>query len=153
MIENVSQRKVYEKGCYQMAGWEALDFARQRYGVTGGDYGRQKHQQQLLTAIFKKLTSSGVLTNPSKLLDLQKVAGNLLTVDMFNTEVADWLVTLKGLTSNSVTMLKTNDGLPNTNAAGNEVLSPDSMNMLKAVHDDTLYDFAAKHPSWIASTK
>jgi LCP family protein required for cell wall assembly len=151
MIENVSQRKVYEKGCYQMAGWEALDFARQRYGVTGGDYGRQKHQQQLLSAIFKKMTSSGVLTNPSKLLDLQKVAGNLLTVDMGKTEVADWLVTLKGLTPNSITMIKTNGGVPNTNAAGNEVLTPDSMNLLKAVHDDTVYDFAAKHPTWLAS--
>jgi LCP family protein required for cell wall assembly len=153
MIENVSQRKVYEKGCYEMAGYEALDFARQRYGVTGGDYGRQKHQQQLLTAIFKKLTSSGVLTNPSKLLELQKVAGNLLTVDMGKTEVADWLFTLKGLTANNVTMIKTNGGVPNTNAANNEVLTPDSMNLLKAVHDDTLYDFAAKHPTWLASTK
>jgi LCP family protein required for cell wall assembly len=151
MIDNVNQRKVYEKGCYQMAGYEALDFARQRYGVTGGDYGRQKHQQQLLSAIFKKMTSAGVLTNPSKLLELQKVAGDLLTVDMGKTEVADWLFTLKGLTSNSVTMIKTNEGVPNSNAAGDEVLTPDSMSMLKALHDDTLYDFVAKHPSWIAT--
>ena len=99
------------------------------------------------------MTSTGVLTNPSQLLKLQQVAGNLLTVDMGKTEVADWLVTLKGLNANSVTMIKTNGGVPNTNAANNEVLTPDSMNLLKAVHDDTLYDFVAKHPDWIASTK
>jgi len=152
-IENQSQRKVYEKGCREMAGYEALDFARQRYNVTGADYGRQEHQQQLLEAIFTKLTSKGVLTDPSKLLALQKAAGDLLTVDMFKTEVADWLFTLKGLNSKSITTVKTNGGRPNTNAAGNEVLSQDSMNLLKAVHDDTVYDFLVKHPTWVGSNK
>jgi LCP family protein required for cell wall assembly len=153
MINDVSQRKVYEKGCRDMAGYEALDFARQRYNVTGGDYGRQKHQQQLLSAIFKKLTSQGVMTDPNKLLKLQKAAGALLTVDMVGTSPVDWLVTLKGLSSNSITMVKTNNGIPNTNAAGNEVLTQDSMNLLKAVHDDTVYDFLVKHPTWVASDK
>lgn len=152
-IENMSQRKVYEKGCREMAGYEALDFARQRYNVTGADYGRQEHQQQLLEAIFAKLTSKGVLTDPGKLLDLQKAAGDLLTVDMGKTEVADWLFTLKGLNSKSITTIRTNGGHPNTNAAGNEVLSPDSMNLMKAVHDDTIYDFLVKHPTWVGTDK
>jgi LCP family protein required for cell wall assembly len=153
MIYDMSKRKVYEKGCREMAGYEALDFARQRYNVTGADYGRQKHQQQLLEAIFKKLTSTGVMTDPGVLLRLQKAAGDLLTLDMGKTEAVDWLVTLKGLNANSVTMIKTNAGLPNTNAAGNEVLTPDSMKLLRAVHDDKLYDFLATHPTWIASEK
>jgi LCP family protein required for cell wall assembly len=153
MINDLSQRKVYEKGCRDMAGYEALDFARQRYNVTGGDYGRQKHQQQLLSAIFKKLTSQGVMTDPNTLLKLQKAAGALLTLDMGKTAAVDWLVTLKGLSSNSITMVKTNNGIPNTNAAGNEVLTQDSMNLLKAVHDDTVYDFLVKHPTWVASDK
>ena len=153
MITNPSQRKVYEKGCREMAGYEALDFARQRYNVTGGDYGRQKHQQQLLEAIFKKLTSKGVITDPKKLVDLQSAAGNLLTLDIGKTTPADWLFTLKDLNSNSITMIKTNGGQPNTNSSGNEVLTEDSMNLLKAVHDDTIYDFLVKHPTWVASAK
>lgn len=153
MIDNESQRKVYEKGCREMAGYEALDFARQRYDVTGGDYGRQKHQQQLLMAIFKKLTSKGVVTDPRKLVELQAAAGDLLTVDMGRTQVADWTWTLKGLGSDSVTLVRTNGGQPNPNAAGNEVLTADSMALLRAVHDDTVYDFLVKHPTWIAAEK
>ena len=65
----MSQRKVYEKGCRAFEGWEALDFARQRYNVVGGDYGRQRHQQQLLLAIFEKLASRGVVTDLGKLTD------------------------------------------------------------------------------------
>jgi LCP family protein required for cell wall assembly len=148
-----SQAKVYEKGCQDLAGWEALDFARQRYSVAGGDYGRQRHQQQLLEAIFKKMTSKGVITDPGKLLELQKAAGDLLTVDMGKTAVVDWLFTFKGLDASAVTVIKTNAGNPNPNGNGNEVLTQDSMNLLKAVHDDTIYDFLIKHQSWIASTK
>jgi LCP family protein required for cell wall assembly len=138
-VTKISDRKVYEVGCRDMAGYEALDYARQRYNLTGGDYARQKHQQQLLEAIFKKLTSKGVMTNPSTLLSLQKAAGALLTLDLGKTETVDWLVTLKGISGNSVTAIKTNNGIPNTNASGNEVLTADSMNLLKAVHDDTVF--------------
>jgi LCP family protein required for cell wall assembly len=151
-INNVSQRKVYEVGCRDMAGYEALDYARQRH-FDDGDYVRQRHQQQLLQAIFKKLTTKGVMTNPAVLVNLQKAAGSLLTLDMGKTEAVDWLVTLKSLNANKVTMVKTNGGIPNTNAAGNEVLTPDSMDLLKAIHDDTMYDFLSKHPTWVASDK
>ena len=93
------------------------------------------------------------MTNPGMLVDLQKAAGGLLTLDMGKTEPVDWLVTLKGLNANSVTMIKTNGGIPNTNAANNEVLTPDSMKLLQAVHNDTIYDFLVTHPTWIASDK
>ena len=67
--------------------------------------------------------------------------------------MVDWLFTLKGLDASAVTVIKTNAGNPNPNGNGNEVLTQDGMNLLKAVHDDTIYDFLIKHQSWIASTK
>jgi len=150
----MSQRKVYEKGCRHLKGWEALDFARQRYNVTGADYGRQRHQQQLLMAIFKKLTSKGVVTDLGKLRELQKIAGDLLTLDLGKTAVEDWVLTLKGLRGDNVTMVKTNGGHPNSQTFGNEsfeILSPESLDLLKAVHDDKVYEFLVEHPSWISS--
>jgi len=152
-VENISQRKVYEEGCQDLAPWEALDFARQRYNVTGADYGRQKHQQQLLMAIFKKLTSKGVLTNPGKLIELQKAAGDLLTLDLGKTSLENWIFTLKGVKSDAVTMIKTNGGVPNSAGNGNELFSETSMELLQAVHDDTVFEFLVKHPSWIAAEK
>jgi LCP family protein required for cell wall assembly len=152
-IENVSQQKVYEVGCRDMAAWEALDFARQRYSVQGGDYGRQRHQQQLLMAIFTKLASQGTLTNPGKLLELQKAAGGLMTLDLGQTEIADWVFTLKSLRAQDITMIKTNGGVPSGGANGNEILTPATMELLKSVHDDTVFDFVVSHPTWIAAEK
>lgn len=152
-IANESLRKVYEKGCRNMEPYEALDFARQRYTVQGGDYGRQRHQQQLLMAIFKKLASSDTLTSPSKLLALQKAAGGLLTLELGSTEIADWVFTLKSLRAQDVTMIKTNGGIPHGLPNGNELLTPESMALLKSVSNDTIFDFVAAHPSWVATEK
>jgi LCP family protein required for cell wall assembly len=144
-----AQRKVYPKGCYHLKGWEALDFSRQRHFDDGADYVRQRHQQQLLMAIFKKLLSKGTLTDPGKVSELQKVAGDLLTVDLGNTATIDWIWTLKGITANKITLIKTNGGRLNPVGNGREALTEDSLNLLKSVHDDNVADFLASHPTWI----
>ena len=152
----MSQRKVYEKGCRPFEGWEALDFARQRYNVVGGDYGRQRHQQQLLLAIFEKLASRGVVTDIGKLTELQKVAGDLLTMDLGGNSIENWAFTLRGIRSSNVVMIKTNggkvspDGDPSTSY---EILTEDSLELLKAVQQDTVYEFLSQHPDWIAAKK
>ncbi len=152
----LSQRKVYEKDCRALEGWEALDFARQRYNVVGGDYGRQRHQQQLLLAIFEKLASPGVVTDIGKIAELQKVAGDLLTLDLGGHSIENWAFTLRGIRSSSVVMIKTNggkvspDGDPKTSY---EILSEDTLELLKAVQQATVYEFLSQHPDWIASKK
>jgi LCP family protein required for cell wall assembly len=148
-VTNVSQRKVYKKGCYHMEGWEALDFARQRKGLAEGDYARQRHQQQLLMAMFKKMMSKGVVTDPGKIAELQKVAGDLLTLDLGKTAVLDWVFTLKGIGADGIVPIMTNGGKYTPIGNGNERLSEDSMELLKAVHDDTVFDFLSAHPDWI----
>jgi anionic cell wall polymer biosynthesis LytR-Cps2A-Psr (LCP) family protein len=152
MVYDVSQRKVYKKGCQNLKYWEALDFARQRH-LTDGDYGRQRHQQQLLMAIFRKLASKGTLTDIGKVRELQRVAGDLLTLDLGKTDIIDWVFTLKALSPDDVIMIKTNGGKLNQIGNGNERLSEQSIELLKAVHDDTVYDFLVKHPDWIAAEK
>jgi len=145
-------RKIYKKGCRNLKDWEALDFARQRHFATG-DYVRQRHQQQLLMAIFKKLASAGTLTDLGKVRELQKSAGSLLTLDLGKTNIIDWIFTLKSLGPENVTMIKTNGGKINSIGNGNERLSEETMQLLKAVHDDKVYDFLVTHPTWIATEK
>lgn len=152
-VDNVADRKVYKPGCQDLEPWEALDFSRQRYGFDNGDYTRQQHQQQLLMAIFRKLMSKGTLTDPRKVAALQKAAGDLLTLDLGNTEIIDWIWTLKDIRPEDVVMIKTNGGKLNPIGNGNEALTEDSMQMLKALHDDTLFDFVASHPDWIIKDK
>jgi LCP family protein required for cell wall assembly len=146
-------RKIYKKGCQNLEYWEALDFARQRYGFANGDYTRQRHQQQLLMAMFKKLASKGTLTDPGKLLKLQQAAGDLLTLDLGKTEVVDWIFTLRSLGPEDIVMIKTNGGKINSIGNGNERLNETTMELLRAVHDDTVYDFVLAHPDWVATEK
>jgi anionic cell wall polymer biosynthesis LytR-Cps2A-Psr (LCP) family protein len=143
-------QKVYEVGCYQMQAWEALDFSRQR-DFPNGDYTRQRHQQQLLMAILKKVTSKGVLTDVGKVLDLQKAAGDLFTLDLGSAPIEDWFFTLRGLRADDVIMIKTNGGRTYPLPGGNERLTEETMELLKSLHDDTVFDFLARHPDWIAS--
>jgi LCP family protein required for cell wall assembly len=146
------QGKVYKKDCYHMSAKDALDFSRQRHFDDGGDYVRQRHQQQLLMAIFKQMLSKGTITNVSKVQALEKAAGDLLTLDLGDTRMIDWLWSLKSVTPNDVVMIKTNNGEFNS-SDGYQLLSDDSMKLLKSVHDDNVEQFLVTHPTWIAKAK
>ena len=121
----------HEKGCKDMAGWEALDYARQRYGLTNGDYDRQRHQQQLIKAIAKKASGSGVLTNPIKVNSLIKSAGKAFVLDTGGVPVADFIFTLKGVAANDLMLLRTNNGTFAGNSRGRETLNTESQAMFE----------------------
>ncbi|WP_456286784.1 LCP family protein [Microbacterium sp. JZ70] len=57
---------------YTLAGVEALQFLRTRYGVGGSDLNRISNQQVYMSALARKLTSEEVLSNPSTLLTLAR---------------------------------------------------------------------------------
>src|SRR5690606_20057277 len=73
----------YEEGCQHLEGWEALDYARQRKTLESGegDYGRQRHQQQLLKAMADRATSGDVLADLGTLDRLILAAGDALIID------------------------------------------------------------------------
>lgn len=151
--ERYGQGKYYRKGCYDMQAWEALDFARQRYGLEGSDYARQRHQQQLIKAMIDKMMSRGVLTDPGKLLQIQRAAGDLLTVDLGPVGMDTWLFTLGHLRPSDIVMIKTNGGkLYNVGVVeeGNQSLTEESKQLLAALSTDTVGDFVAAHPDWVA---
>lgn len=59
----------YPAGEIEMDGETALEFARERYGLEGGDRDRVKNQQRVLEAMLKKMMSSTIITNYSSILD------------------------------------------------------------------------------------
>jgi LCP family protein required for cell wall assembly len=143
----------HEVGCKNMEGWEALDYARQRYGLKNGDYDRQRHQQQLIKAIAKKAGSSGVLTNPLKVNALIKAAGKAFVLDTGGVPVADFMFTLKGVATNDMVLLRTNNGTFAGNGNGREAISPLSKEMFAAVRQDKLADFIFANPAVVAKEK
>jgi LCP family protein required for cell wall assembly len=143
-------RIVYKVGCREMRGWEALDFARQRYGLTNGDYDRQRHQQQLIKAMARKAMNSGVIANPLKLKALMDAAGKAFILDTGGAPVADFVFTMRGVTANDLVLLRTNDGRFSGNDNGRETLKPISQEMFAAVKSDTLGEFVITNPEVLA---
>ncbi|GID97314.1 LCP family protein [Amorphoplanes digitatis] len=149
-----TQTPIYhEKGCRDMEGWEALDFARQRYGLTHGDYDRQRHQQQLIKAMAKKASTSGVLTNPVKINSLIKSAGQAFVLDTGGVPVADFIFTLKGVAANDLVLLRSNNGTFAGNGSGRETITEKSRAMYRAVKQDKLADFIISNPDVVAKEK
>ncbi|ADP84092.1 LCP family protein [Pseudofrankia inefficax] len=68
-------------GANHLNGERALAFVRERHGLPDGDFDRIRRQQQFISAVFAKATSTGVLTNPVKLESLLQAAFGSLTVD------------------------------------------------------------------------
>ncbi|MDG4828536.1 LCP family protein [Solwaraspora sp. WMMD1047] len=100
----IGPQMVYEKGQRRMNGWQALDYARQRY-LTGGDYSRQRHHQQLIKAIVARLISQDVTTDPDRLNAVVKAIGKTLVFEGGGQRVIDFAFALSGLTAESITMV------------------------------------------------
>ncbi|PWU44025.1 LytR family transcriptional regulator [Micromonospora globispora] len=145
---------VHKKGCKEMEGWEALDYARQRYHLPNSDYDRQQNQQQLIKAMAKKASQEGMLTNPIKLNKLIQAAGKSLILDTGNVPIDDFIFTMKGVSGNDLVTLRTNGGTysPNANHT-RETLNALSMEMFKAVKEDKLGEFIYANPSVLSTRK
>jgi anionic cell wall polymer biosynthesis LytR-Cps2A-Psr (LCP) family protein len=151
-----SERKYYAKGeCRDFAPWEALDYSRQRVGLENSDYDRQRHQQQLIKAIIKKVASPSTLTNLSTLTHLQQATGQLLTIGLGGHPVEDWLWTFKSLRPDGLVMIKTYAGDVNGHnvTIGGQAaqrVEPSLVQLLQAVQTDNVANFLSVHQDWIA---
>jgi anionic cell wall polymer biosynthesis LytR-Cps2A-Psr (LCP) family protein len=152
-IGKQSQGKHYTVGCRDVLPWEALDYSRQRH-MKDGDYGRQRHQQQMLRAVMEKIASTDTLTNLGTMAKLQGAAGDLLTLDLGVSSLEEWAWTLSPMKPDDVVMIKTNGGDFNSDLVNDtwyEYLSADSLALLRSVQTDTVLDFLDAHPDWVVT--
>jgi polyisoprenyl-teichoic acid--peptidoglycan teichoic acid transferase len=146
---------LYLPGCRHLLPWEALDYVRQRENLPHGDYDRQRHQQQFMAAVFKELASAGTLTDITKFSALKDAVGQLLTLDLNGTDVADWIFSFKNLRPSEMTMVQTNGGnyvSQNVDGKSYQMLSADSLRLMQALKSDQIASFLSLHPDWIATT-
>lgn len=59
----------FKKGEMHLNGKQALDYSRMRYEDPEGDYGRQKRQRQVISAIIKSAASANTFTHYQKVLN------------------------------------------------------------------------------------
>jgi LCP family protein required for cell wall assembly len=145
----------YHVGCQHFTGSQALEYVRQRKLIPDGDYGRQRHQQQLIAALAKKVSSAGMLSDPLAVDRTLRSMGSAVTFDGNGVSLWDWILELKKLNTDNIKMIRTNGGQFTTqviNGLDFEILTDTTRQLFAAIHDDTLDAFVAAHPDWVSAT-
>ena len=156
-IDDPKSHLVLSAGVHTLNGIEALKYVRTRDFDGRGDIGRMQRQQQFMSAVLNKATSSGTLLNPFKVKNF--INASLASVKLDSGLAPDDLLTLakqmKNLSSGNVRTLT----VPLSNANGrydglsvviwDEVLGAD---LWRRVRDDLpLVDEVTPTPSASAS--
>ncbi len=144
----VGPQAVYLPGKRTLVGWQALDYARQRY-TAGGDYARQRHQRQLVKALLTKAESAGLATDQAKLQKVLTALGDTLVYLGGRTPI-EYAYALRNLSPAKLTLV----GLPGTSIGGGggyigEQLQPAGRAFLAAVAAGDPAMFLKAHPELI----
>ena len=115
-IDDPKSHLVLSAGVHTLNGIEALKYVRTRVFDGRGDIGRMQRQQQFMSAVLNKATSSGTLLNPFKVKNY--INASLASVKLDSGLAPDDLLTLakqmKNLSSGNVRTLT----VPLSNANG-----------------------------------
>ncbi|TLM84476.1 LytR family transcriptional regulator [Pseudarthrobacter sp. NamE2] len=119
-------RHVFGPGTNHLDGQAALEFARERYAFSDGDFQRVRNQQILLKAILARLTAGGALHDVTAVRSLVEFASCCLTVNKgFDPiQAAILAYSLRNLDPNAIGTMT----LPTAGSgfvAGQSVLFPD----------------------------
>jgi LCP family protein required for cell wall assembly len=145
---------VYNVGSMHMVGWQALDYARQRY-IDGAAYARERHQRQIIKAMITKIITTNYFTSPGALMKLFRILGTDLLFDGRGHSVLDFLYTLRHISPGSITLV----GLPGAGDYtggqynGEDLVSSIAQPFFAAVRASTVGAFLKAHPTLINGPK
>jgi LCP family protein required for cell wall assembly len=105
-IDDPKSHLVLAAGVHTLNGIESLKYVRTR-GIDGlGDIGRMQRQQQFMSSVLRKATSTGVLLNPIKLVNFFNAAISTVKTDSGLNE-SDLLTLAKQLRNLSASNVRT----------------------------------------------
>jgi anionic cell wall polymer biosynthesis LytR-Cps2A-Psr (LCP) family protein len=148
-VTSIHTGHVFTKGCQFLTAPEALDYLRQRETLPGGDFDRQRHQQQFLQAVFSQMFSNGMTQNPIKLDEIIRAVGSAMTVDLNGVPLDQLVYSLRNVHPSDVTGVR----VPSHNATigGTSYVVQDDQaeSLYSAVSSDTLADWVQTNPQWV----
>ncbi|MBW9210449.1 LCP family protein [Mumia sp. zg.B53] len=111
-----SQKVEWKKGWHNLKGKRALQYVRTRYGLTDGDFGRIKRQQNFIRLLLKEMMSGTNVSNPISLQKtVESVAANLTIDENFTTsDITGLALALRGVSVDDVDFLTVPLGSPST---------------------------------------
>jgi LCP family protein required for cell wall assembly len=137
--------RVFTKGMHHLNGAQALDYIRQREQFSTGDFARVQHQQEFLKDIMDKATSTGTLTNPSKLSAFLDAISKAIVVDK-SFDLVSMAIQFHNLRSSDLTFLT-------SPSSGSAVEAGQSVVIANAAKAPSFYD-AVSHDriaAWLAA--
>ena len=153
-IDDPNSHLVLSAGIHTLDGIEALKYVRSRDFDGMGDLGRMQRQQQFMSAVLRKVTSTGVLLNPIKLVNFFNAAIATVQTDsqLNRNDLIVLAKQLKNLSPSKVRTLTIPLGNANGRVSGlgsvviwDSVLAPDLFNRLR--EDLPLIDEVTPSPS------
>ncbi|MFC4998660.1 LCP family protein [Dactylosporangium cerinum] len=130
------QPVIYEPGCRHFAGWQALDYVRQRQSLAHGVEDRDTHVRQFLAALARQLA------DPVKLAKALPVAGSALDLHLGDMSLPMLAGMLAGFDHSQVPGLKLPVGPDRT-------LLPSGDGLVGALRNGTVPAWAAAHPQYV----
>ncbi len=159
-IDDPGSHLVLSAGVHTLNGVESLKYVRTRDFDGMGDLGRMQRQQQFLGALLRKVTSTGVLLNPIKLVNFFNAAIATVTTDSELNE-ADLLTLAKQMKNLSPSKVRTltiplsdvNARVPGLGSVvvWDPILAPDLFNRIR--EDLPLVDEVTPSPSASTTAK
>jgi LCP family protein required for cell wall assembly len=153
-IDDPGSHLVLKAGAHTLDGIESLKYVRTRDFDGMGDLGRMQRQQQFMSAVLRKVTSTGVLLNPVKLVNFFNATIATVRTDseLNRNDLIVLAKQLKNLSPSKVRTLTIPLGNANARVPGlgsvvtwDSVLAPDLFNRLR--EDLPLVDEVTPSPS------
>ncbi len=155
------ERASFRAGTYRMDGATALNYVRQRHHLPGGDFDRERRQQNWIRSVAGEAISAGTLTHPFTLDKvLTALTKSIATDDSFTIgEMRDLAVSLRGIHSDDVAMVTApvagTDMIGGTHGPAMSIVLLDRAKdavLWKAIASDRMAAWAAKNSDAMLST-
>jgi anionic cell wall polymer biosynthesis LytR-Cps2A-Psr (LCP) family protein len=147
----IGPQAYYPAGRNELEGWQALDVARQRYGIENSDYGRQDNQQKIFKAIMGKALSRGVVTDVGALNELLDAVGDAMIFDGRGNEPIDFAFALQSLRPNAMESITLpGDSVGTGSGYQGEQLRQEAYDLFAALREGQLEQFLLEHPDLAA---
>ena len=159
-IDDPKSHLVLSAGVHTLNGIESLKYVRTRDFDGLGDIGRMQRQQQFMSSVLRKATSTGVLLNPIKLVNFFNAAISTVKTDseLNESDLLTLAKQLRNLSASKVRTLTVPIANPNAYAPGvGSVVTWDSVlagELFQRLRDDLpIVDEVTPSPSASSTAK
>jgi LCP family protein required for cell wall assembly len=148
-VRSIHTGHVFNTGCQDLTAKQTLDYLRQRESLPGGDFDRQRHQQQFLRAIFATMFANGLTQNPLKIDQLIRDVGSAMTVDLNRVPLDQLIFTLRKVQPSSVVGVRVPSRTQTIGGVSYVVRTDDAGSLFSALDEDTMDRWTLDNPDWV----